>query len=119
MQKVKGVGGFFFRAQDPAKLTAWYLEHLGISPVPQDAETKPWEQDAGPMVFAPFAADTDYFSPDQSFMLNFRVDDLDGMIEQLKASGIEVSNKSEMEGVGRFARIHDPERNPIELWQPG
>ncbi|MEE9426644.1 MAG: VOC family protein [Paracoccaceae bacterium] len=118
MQKVNGVGGFFFRAQDPAKLTEWYLEHLGISPVPQDADTKPWMQEAGPTAFAPFAADADYFAAEQAFMLNFRVDDLDGMIEQLKSSGIEVLHEIEMEGIGRFARVHDPEGNPIELWQP-
>ena len=69
-------------------------------------------------VFAPFGADTDYFAADKTFMLNFRVADLDAMIAQLKSAGIEVSHESTMEGIGRFARIHDPEGNPIELWEP-
>ena len=118
MRKVSGFGGFFFRAKDPAKLTAWYLEHLGINPVPQDAETLPWMQEAGPTVFSPFSADTDYFSAEKSFMLNFRVDDLDAMVAQLQAAGIAVTNQQTMEGIGNFAHIHDPEGNPIELWQP-
>ncbi len=69
-------------------------------------------------VFGPFAADTDYFAADKTFMLNFRVADLDAMIAQLKSADIEVSHESEMEGIGRFARIHDPEGNAIELWEP-
>ncbi len=118
MQKVRGVGGFFFRAKDPAKLTTWYLEHLGINPVPQDAVTKPWMQEAGPTVFAPFPDDTDYFASDQAFMLNFRVDDLNGMIAQLESAGIKIVSREAMEGIGDFARIQDPEGNPVELWQP-
>ncbi|MCW5738489.1 MAG: hypothetical protein KIS73_30485 [Enhydrobacter sp.] len=72
------------------------------------------------MVFAPFKADTDYFAPDRQWMLNLRVDDLDGLLAQLRAAGIEAITKPEWDspGVGRFARIHDPEGNPIELWQP-
>ncbi len=118
MQKVTGFGGFFFRAGDPENLAKWYLTHLGIDPVPQDVESTPWAQEAGPTVFAPFDQDTDYFSAKQPFMLNFRVRNLDGMISQLTSSGIDVSTISEMAGVGRFARLHDPEGNPIELWQP-
>ena len=78
----------------------------------------PWMTEAGVTVFSPFAADTDYFSTDKTFMLNFRVADLDAMISQLKAAGIEVSHESRMDGIGRFARIHDPEGNVIELWEP-
>lgn len=118
MANVAGIGGFFFRAQDPAALAAWYETHLGINPAPTDMDTQPWTQAAGPTVFAPFAADTDYFAQDRQFMLNFRVSDLDALLVQLKAAGIAVSHEQEMEGIGRFARIHDPEGNPIELWQP-
>ncbi|MFZ5961337.1 VOC family protein [Thalassococcus sp. BH17M4-6] len=118
MQKVNGFGGVFFRAKDPAALTQWYAQHLGVDPV---TDTGPWQQAAGPTVFAPFPEDTDYFSRDsQAFMLNFRVADLDAMAAQLEAAGIEVDRRAEwdMPEVGRFARIHDPEGNPVELWQP-
>lgn len=117
-QKVDGIGGIFFRSTDPKGLAQWYLEHLGINPVPQGPGDVPWVQKAGPTVFAPFAADTDYFPRDHAFMLNFRVVDLAAMINQLEAAGITVSGQETMEGVGDFARIHDPEGNPIELWQP-
>ncbi|MDX8348663.1 VOC family protein [Cognatiyoonia sp. IB215446] len=119
MEKVEAIGGIFFRAKDPAALAAWYHEKLGINPVPQDPEGQPWMQEAGPTVFAPFAEDTDYFGRmDQQWMLNFRVRDLDAMIAQLEAAGIEIGRRDDMEGIGRFARIHDPEGNPIELWEP-
>ncbi len=119
MQRVLGIGGLFFRAENPGLLAAWYEKHLGINPVPTDADTLPWIQDAGATVFAPFPADTDYFGdPAKVFMLNFRVADLDAMVAQLQAGGVDVGDQSEMEGIGRFARIYDPEGNPVELWQP-
>ena len=118
MQKVQGFGGFFFRAQDPEGLASWYQVHLGIDPAPTNMDMTPWQTEAGVTVFSPFAADTDYFPTDKTFMLNFRVTDLDAMIAQLASAGIEVSDESEMEGIGRFARIHDPEGNAIELWEP-
>ena len=102
MHRVNGFGGFFFRAQDPEALTKWYNDMLGVSPVPTDTTTLPWMTDAGATVFAPFQDDTDYFASDKAFMLNFRVDDLDGMLAQLRENGIEVSQEMEMEGVGRF-----------------
>lgn len=119
MERVAAIGGFFFRAKDPKALAAWYDTHLGVNPVPTGPEDAPWVQAEGPAVFAPFAADTDYFgSMEQQWMLNFRVRDLDAMIAQLASAGIEIDRRDEMEGVGAFARIHDPEGNPIELWQP-
>jgi len=120
MEKVQGFGGFFFRAKDPAALAVWYEKYLGVNPVPQDENGQVWMQDAGPTVFSPFAADTDYFGRDeQQWMLNFRVADLDAMTAQLESQGIEIGRRDEMPGIGRFARIHDPEGNPVELWQPG
>ena len=74
--------------------------------------------ESGVTVFGPLAAGTDHFAADKTFMLNLRVADLDAMIAQLKSADIEVSQESEMEGIGRFARIHDPEGNAIELWEP-
>ena len=118
MERVLGIGGVFFRAKDPAGLSAWYERHLGVTPPPTDMETPPWQTEAGITVFAPFPADSDYFPPEQPFMLNFRVRDLDAMLAQLRAAGIDVVREETMAGVGRFARIHDPEGNPLELWEP-
>ena len=119
MQRVKGIGGLFFRARDPASLGAWYQRHLGIDPVPQNYEDSAWLQDAGPTVFAPFDADSDYFGrPSQAWMVNFRVDDLDAMVTQLRNQDIEVEIDTQAYPNGKFARLHDPEGNPIELWEP-
>ena len=116
MAKVTGIGGLFFRARDPAVLAAWYEKHLGIG----SPQTTLWRQEAGVKVFMPFTADNDYFGrPEQQWMVNFRVDDLDAMMARLKASGIAVETRAEWDSaVGRFCRIHDPEGNPIELWEP-
>jgi glyoxylase I family protein len=112
---VTGIGGLFFRSQDPNARAKWYREHLGIE-AGQDAI---WEQQAGMTVFAPFAADTDYFAADQSFMLNLRVTDLDALAASLEAAGIAVERRTEWETeYGRFARIQDPEGLAIELWEP-
>ena len=118
MAQALGIGGVFFRAKDPAALAAWYELHLGINPAPTSAETVPWMTDAGVTVFSPFAQETDYFPEDRAFMLNFRVADIDAAVAGLNAAGIECSDVLEMDGVGRFTRIHDPEGNPIELWEP-
>ena len=122
---VLGMGGFFFRAQDPDALNAWYRDHLGVGAGCSADDTGPadewsWTVQGGSMVFAPFKADTDYFAADKQFMLNFRVRDLDSLLEQLNASGIEVITKPEWNdpATGHFARIHDPEGNAIELWEP-
>ncbi|MEZ5743980.1 MAG: VOC family protein [Sphingomonadaceae bacterium] len=120
--KVLGVGGIFIRARDPAALSAWYRDHLGIDatqsgqPTPEGRWT--WLQEAGDTVFAMFAAETDYWPAEKQVMLNLRVSGLDELVTALEAAGIEVGNREEMEGVGRFARIHDPEGNPLELWEP-
>jgi predicted enzyme related to lactoylglutathione lyase len=116
MERVLGIGGHFLRAKDPAALTAWYRDALGL-----DAdEYGQWQQGVGPTVFATFPADTDYFgSPSQQAMLNFRVRDLDAMLEQLRAAGADVvADVQEMDGVGRFGWVTDPEGNRVELWQP-
>ena len=113
MAKVTGIGGVFFRASDPAALSAWYETHLGIAGF--------WQQDAGLTVFAPFKADTDYFATDKQWMINLRVDDLDGLMVSLGDAGIAIETRPDewdSAEAGRFARIHDPDGNPIELWQP-
>ena len=117
MQRVTGIGGFFFRARDPAGLAAWYEANLGIS----STDTAwSWSQQAGPTVFAPFPTDTDYFGRlEQQTMLNFRVDDLDAMLEQLRAAGAAVDDEVSEASYGRFGHAVDPEGNRFELWQPG
>jgi glyoxylase I family protein len=87
--------------------------------VPRDYTTAPWTQQAGATVFAPFPSDTNYFgNTSQAWMINFRVANLDRMIAQLRARGIELTLDPEVYLNGRFARLSDPERNPIELWEP-
>jgi glyoxylase I family protein len=119
MEKVTGIGGVFFRATNPEKLSAWYMEHLGVNPVPRDYDQLPWIQEEGPTVFAPFERNTDYFGNEaQGWMINFRVRDLAKIVAQLTKSGIEVTVDDQELPMGKFARLHDPEGNPIELWQP-
>ena len=122
---VIGMGGYFFRARDPAALKAWYRDHLGVGGgcgEDENGESNEWVwfTQAGPMVFEPFKHDSDYFAADKGSMINLRVSDLDSLLGELRAAGIEVVTKAEWDTpeVGRFARIHDPEGNPIELWQP-
>jgi glyoxylase I family protein len=111
--KVIGIGGTFFRARDPGALTAWYTEHLGLP----DAV---FRSAAGTLVWAAFREDTDYFGPSgQNWMLNYRVDDLEAVLERLRAAGVEVDERTEdQEGVGRFGWAVDPEGNRFELWEP-
>lgn len=116
METVLGIGGYFLRAQDPASLAAWYRNCLGVV----TGDEGLWEQEAGVTVFATFESGTDYFgSPTQGTMLNFRVRDLDAMLDQLRRLGADVAPETEdMDGVGRFGWVTDPEGNRIELWQP-
>ncbi|WP_448660064.1 VOC family protein [Sphingomonas sp. CJ99] len=121
---VLGIGGVFFRARDPDALSAWYREHLNIGAgCVAEGAGEPndwvWQTLGGPVVFAPFRADSDYFAADKAFMINLRVTDLEGMCERLNASGIAVETRAEWDSpeAGSFARIHDPEGNAIELWE--
>ena len=122
---VLGMGGLFFRAKDPDALNAWYKEQLGVGGgCDSTGEGTPnewvWQTQGGPMVFSPFKDTTDYFAADKAFMINLRVRDLDSLLEQLNAAGIAIITKPEWDSpeVGKFARIHDPEGNAIELWEP-
>ncbi len=121
---VLAMGGLFFRAKDPDALNAWYREHLGVASGcaaegTGDAQEWCWMTRGGPLVFAPFRAETDYWAADRQFMINFRVSRIDELIASLKAAGIEVETRADWDhpDVGRFARIHDPEGNAIELWE--
>ena len=117
-QKVLGIGGLFFKSENPEHLADWYEKNLGISLVPKSYGEKAWHQDEGPTVFAPFSKNTKYFGrPEQSWMVNFRVADLKAMVAQLRAAGVTVEDPQSYPN-GDFARLHDPEGNPIELWEP-
>ena len=122
---VVGMGGYFFRAADPAGLKAWYRDHLGVGGgcgTDDKGESNEWVwfTTGGPMVFEPFQQGSDYFPADKQGMVNFRVSGMDDLLAGLRAAGIEVITKEEWDsgGIGRFARIHDPEGNAIELWEP-
>jgi predicted enzyme related to lactoylglutathione lyase len=119
MEKVTGIGGFFFRARDPGALGQWYRDHLGVTLVPSNYDDLPWQQEAGPTAFAPFPEATTYFGDaGKVWMINFRVHNLDAMVAQLRAADVAVEIDPQQYPNGRFARVYDPEGNPIELWEP-
>ena len=113
---VTGICGLFFRAKDPKALGQWYREHLGVVL----EHSAPWTQEAGPTLIVPFADDTSYFPAGKQWMVNFRVTEFDALLSQLRAAGIAVQTDPSWDTpeTGRFARIHDPEGNAIELWEP-
>jgi predicted enzyme related to lactoylglutathione lyase len=113
---VTGIGGVFFRAKDPKALKEWYRTHLGVV----GEGWTPWEQAAGPTLIMPFKGDTDKWPADKQWMINYRVSDLDALLSKLQAAGISVKTDPTWDSpeTGRFALIHDPEENPVELWEP-
>ena len=122
---VLGMGGLFFRARDPEALAAWYKERLAVgggcaAPGAGEVNEWVWSTLGGPMVFSPFKEGTDYFPTDKQFMINLRVSELDALLESLRAAGVKIETRAEWDSpeAGRFARIHDPEANAIELWEP-
>jgi predicted enzyme related to lactoylglutathione lyase len=125
MKRVIGLGGIFFKAKDPKALYEWYLQHLGIESVPGAGAM--WRDAYHPEVpgcnvWAIFPQDTKYFAPSQSsFMINFRVENLDELLRLLREEGVEVDpkvDKVEESEYGKFAWIMDPEGNRVELWEP-
>jgi glyoxylase I family protein len=118
VERVTGIGGFFFRARDPEALARWYFERLGIVPVPDSYEGEVWRQEGGETVFAPFPEDSEMVGPpEHTWMINFRVNDLDVIVEQLRAAGETVEVDPERYPNGCFAALRDPEGNGIQLWQ--
>ncbi len=100
-------------------LGRWYQEHLGVTLTPSNHDELPWQQEAGPSGISPFPETTDYFGDSkQIWMINFRVRDLSAMTAQLRAAGIGIDVDPQHHPNGRFARLHDPEGNPVELWEP-
>jgi predicted enzyme related to lactoylglutathione lyase len=124
MERVTGIGGVFFKAQNPEQLTAWYQEHLGITPEEYGSVSFRWREPgrpagSGTTVWAPFPQDTTYFAPSMApFMINYRVANLDAMLAQLRAAGVPVDDHIEDHEYGRFGWAMDPEGNRIELWEP-
>jgi predicted enzyme related to lactoylglutathione lyase len=124
MAKITGIGGVFLKSKgDPAALGAWYQKHLGLSLADFGGAILRWPDDkaddGGLTVWALAKSDSKWFSPSESsFMINYRVDDLAGMLEQLRAAGVEVLQGPESHENGKFAWIMDPDGNKVELWQP-
>ncbi|MCC6873469.1 MAG: VOC family protein [Sandaracinaceae bacterium] len=122
MAKVVAVGGVFFKSQDPKALGQWYQTHLGLDIQPWGGAVllydKKDEPGVGYTVWSPFAADTQYFAPsDKPFMINLRVDDLDGMLSQLREQGCKVLDRREDAPNGKFGYVVDPEGTLLELWE--
>ena len=119
MAKAVGVGGVFLKASDPEKLSAWYAEHLGIPSQGGGSLAFEGPESAGMTVFAQFPESTKYFGDGpQRAMVNFRIDNLDELLEQLANAQVRIDPKREDHEYGRFAWIWDPEGNRVELWEP-
>ena len=124
MAKVTGIGGVFFKStSDNAALAAWYKEHLGMPLEDWGGAILNWGEDKandnGLTVWHVAAKDSDWFSPSQaSFMINYRVDDLDGLLERFRNNGVDIVSGPESHENGKFAWIRDPDGNKVELWEP-
>lgn len=120
MERVTGIGGVFFKGEDPAALAGWYQTHLGVVTVGESYDDPVWIQQEGPTVFAAFGRehwDSPHLGP-TGWGVNFRVADLDAMVAQLRAADIAVEVDPELYPNGRFAQLADPENNSIQLWEP-
>jgi predicted enzyme related to lactoylglutathione lyase len=123
MQKVRGIGGVFFKAADPKALSSWYRDALGLDVESWGGVFFRWDAQKGAdgagTVWSPFSQDTKYFAPSEKpYMFNFVVDDLDAMLAQARAAGAVVDEKINDDDNGRFGWLMDPEGNRVELWQP-
>ncbi|KGQ18715.1 Glyoxalase/Bleomycin resistance protein/Dioxygenase family protein [Lysobacter dokdonensis DS-58] len=121
--RVHGIGGVFFKAQDPEALSAWYSKHLDVGGQPWGGHIFPWKRDdtgaSAYSVWSPFKASTEYFKPsDKPYMINLRVDDLDAVLEALRAEGCNVLDRREEDPQqGKFGYVLDPEGGLVELWE--
>ena len=125
MQRVTGIGGIFIKSAQPEVLRAWYQQHLGVDVQPWGGTAFAWqapgrsEPDGGTTVWSIFDAASSYFAPSTApFMVNYRVDDLRAMLDQLRAGGCQVDDKVEDSEYGSFGWVMDPDGNRLELWQP-
>ncbi|HYC29321.1 MAG TPA: VOC family protein [Chitinophagaceae bacterium] len=123
MKRVTGIGGIFFKCQDPEKTREWYGRHLGIQSEKWGAVFE-WRdaEDAnkkGSTAWNPFKAETKYFEPSgSSFMINYRVENLEWLVEELKKEGVTIVDEIQSYDYGKFVHIMDPDGNKIELWEP-
>ena len=123
MKKVTGIGGVFFKCKDPGKVKEWYKTHLGLDTNEYGANFE-WRQAEDPAkkgstTWSPFAETTKYFEPStKDFMINYRVENLEALVEELKKEGVTVLDKVETYDYGKFVHILDVEGNKIELWEP-
>jgi predicted enzyme related to lactoylglutathione lyase len=123
MKKVTGIGGVLFKCKDPKNLTEWYQKHLGLDTNPYGA-TFTWYEGTdstqkGQTQWIPFTETTKYFEPStKDFMINYRVENLEVLIEELEKAGVTIVDKIETYDFGKFVHIMDPEGNKIELWEP-
>jgi len=122
-KKVTGIGGIFFKCQDPGNLKEWYNQHLGLvtneygSLFEFRSSDKP--ESKGYLQWSPFSSDTTYFEPSpKEFMINYRVENLEALVEELKKEGVTITDGIEAFEYGKFIHIMDPEGNKIELWEP-
>ena len=124
MRRVTGIGGVFFKSKDPKALAEWYRQHLGLNVEEWGGVAFRWvtpenPSGTGTTVWSPFTDDTSYFAPSQAtFMVNYRVDDLHGLLAALRAEGCHVDEKIDESEYGKFGWVIDPEGNKLELWQP-
>lgn len=122
MKRVTGIGGIFFQSRDPQSLGAWYRDHLGLDVTDWGGAIFHWGgpgSEKGITIWSAFKSDTTYLEPGTaSFMINFRVDDLHGLLAALKAEGCNVEDRTEESEQGKFGWVIDPEGNKVELWEP-
>jgi len=121
MAKVTGIGGVFFKTGDPEALAAWYVKHLGLPADNEGFVVLRWgDKNRGSTVWGPFPEDTTSFEwpEDKQWMINYRVDDLDEMLTQLRSEGVDCATETFEDMNGRFGHCWDPEGNRIQLWQP-
>lgn len=125
MKRVTGIGGVFFKAQDPQRIKEWYHKHLGFDVHDHGASflwkevNSPEGSDQASTEWSPFKSDTSYFQPSEKpFMFNYRVENLFELVRMLKEEGVTIIGGIEEYSYGKFAWIMDPEGNKIELWEP-
>jgi predicted enzyme related to lactoylglutathione lyase len=124
IKKVTGIGGIFFKCKDPKKMTEWYKTNLGLNTNPYGGATFEWYEGAdstkkGQTLWQPFPEDTKYFEPStQDYMINYRVDNLEALIEEFKKNGVTIVDTMETVDYGKFIHILDAEGNKVQLWQP-
>ena len=123
MKKVTGIGGIFFKSKNPQEMKDWYGKHLGLNVTPYGVifETRKVDnpEEKSSTIWSPFKEDTNYFAPSpKEFMINYQVENLEALLEALKAEGVEQVGEMQVHEYGKFAHIMDPEGNKIELWEP-